>query len=153
MQKLLKISMLIVAGLIISCKKDDNTVVPNPGFTNAQKRNALTTGYWSLTKVNGQIFTQECSKDDKLIFKNDGNLVIDNGAVKCNLEPDQYLGTFTLDTVKTAYIARKVTIPAQGSTPLQVLVDTLDVIKLDTSTLELQFRNDQKTLQTYQKKY
>ena len=153
MKKIVKFSILLIVIFFTNCKKENNIITQNQEPTYNQKRSLLTTGYWFLTKVNGNIFTQECSKDDKLLFYNDGKIIYDHGLIKCNLEPDQYIGTFVLDSTNTAYIARVLYLPQIGSTPAETYIDTLDVIKLDSSNLELQFRNQQKTLNTYQKMY
>lgn len=150
------VNIILAILFFASCNKEtqNTTSTPaNPVLTYSQKRNILTTGYWYLTHINNIPFTQECSKDDKTFFNIDGTIIYDQGTILCNPFYNKLEGTFVLDSAKTAYIARVINIPAQGATPPEILIDTLDVIKFDSTILELQFRNQQKTLSTYEKRY
>lgn len=87
--------IFLIAVLVSSCQKDNNT--PAPAKT---KTELITTGTWkfSAATVGGSdasAFLQTCQKDNIMTFVAAGNTgTIDEGATKCN-SADPQTNTFT----------------------------------------------------------
>ncbi len=88
-----------------ACKKDNtsNNPTPSPTPTPAKTNKELITGTWLIVSVTTTDPSNpnplpDCSKDDILTFKVDGNCIADAGATLCDsTQPKTLSGTWNID--------------------------------------------------------
>jgi len=106
------ITISIIAVTFSSCRKDDDEKTP---------KDFLTEGQWKITDIEldpgietvpglppikdvyNFVFTEDCQKDDLIIFNTDGTITEDEGALKCNPDDPQSVteNTWTMNEDET----------------------------------------------------
>jgi hypothetical protein len=128
----LLIIALAFTSVFTACKKDDEPKV-NP------KEEALTGKKWKLATaiINPAILgtndafdlLEDCDKDDFTEFKRGGQVVFDQGPLRCDGEPQTQTGTWSFNSDQT-----KITVNEPGEDPI-----TYDIIELNNNSVKVKY--------------
>ncbi len=104
-------ALLLVAGgmvLITACNKKDDpaSILGTWKVTGAVFNPAFNPGTGLTTDAYSLMFAQPCSQDDLVIFQDNGTLINDEGALKCDsLSPQQSTDNYTFSGTTLSIIS------------------------------------------------
>lgn len=111
---------------LVACKKDDDTTeTPEP----TTKTDFLTLQPWKPVsdKINGNELIQDCQKDDKYTFSDNGNHAIDFGPLRCNTELNVTNNTWAFANNETTLV---ITAAGGSAIPYELITVNRDSLVL-----------------------
>lgn len=110
--KLFSMALLLIAGsmiLITSCNNNEDDaegIVGTWKVTGAVFNPAYDPGSGLTTDAYSLMFSEACSQDDLIIFQDNGSVISDEGALKCDsLSPQQSTDNYTLSGTNLTIIS------------------------------------------------
>lgn len=137
MNSFLKSTLFFLTGVsvLISCKKNEDD--PKPVFNN--NKELLTKGRWSpysFTYGQSEVLVQPCIADDTVTLFKDNTYTVQEGLLVCEEDTVNYTSEYIL-TENDTHIEF---IDGEGSGYIHILTDSLFVIKLDGSLIEIYYK-------------